>query len=167
MTPSPIIVVGIAEMRVATVGYRLRTAGLGSCIGLTLFDPVLRVAGMAHLMLPKPLEAHQSEQSINRAKYVETGIPDLIELLRKMGAKQSRLVAKMAGGAQMFAGISAQPDRLRIGDRNREACQQMLQKFHIELKAMDVGGDYGRTLELEVDTGRLFVKSFVHGEKEL
>lgn len=163
MRASPVVMVGIAELRVATTGYRIRTTGLGSCIGLTLFDPVSFIGGMVHIMLPA--SDISRDGTLNKAKYADTGIVELIHGMVKMGAKSQRLEAKMAGGAQMFEIGKGGSERLRIGTRNIEECKNMLSKLSIGLKAEDTGGAYGRTIELDVATGRLFIKTVLHGTK--
>ncbi|MBU6145611.1 MAG: chemotaxis protein CheD [Paenibacillaceae bacterium] len=167
MKGAPVIMVGIAELRVAALGYRIRTSGLGSCIGLTLFDPIARIAGLVHVMLPTIVDMVRASEPINRAKYADTGVPDLIEAMKKLGAKQARFEAKMAGGAQMFAVGKNQPERLRIGERNIEACKKVLREQHIRLIAEDTGGIYGRTIEIDAGTGRLMIRSVSHGIKEI
>lgn len=163
MRASPVVMVGIAELRVATTGYRIRTTGLGSCIGLTLFDPVSLIGGMVHIMLP--MSDISRDEALNKAKYANTGVVELIHGMVKMGAKSQRLEAKMAGGAQMFELRKGSSERLRIGTRNIEECKNMLSKLSIGLKAEDTGGAYGRTIELDVATGRLFIKTVLHGTK--
>jgi chemotaxis protein CheD len=158
------IKVGMADMNVARDTGVLKTTGLGSCVGLTLYDSKVKVAGMAHVMLPSSDIA--KEGTLNIAKYADTAIPELIHRMQKLGAAVSRMVAKMAGGAQMFA-FSANHDTMRIGPRNVESCKEQLKKFGIALKAEDTGGNYGRTIELDCETGILVIRSVQHGVKEL
>ncbi|WP_435921225.1 chemotaxis protein CheD [Paenibacillus sp. DYY-L-2] len=159
-----IVKVGMADLNVISGQGLIRTTGLGSCVGVTLFDPVLKVAGLAHVMLPSSEIAR--EGNINIAKYADTAVPELVGRLKEMGASQSRLVAKMAGGSQMFsfAGVG---DSMRIGPRNVESCKAMLSKFGIPLLGEDTGGNYGRTIELDSETGILFIRSVQKDIKEL
>jgi chemotaxis protein CheD len=156
--------VGMADLKVAAEGEVLKTTGLGSCVGLTLFDPTARVAGMAHIMLPS---SEISRESVfNRAKYADTALPDLLESMTERGASKNRMVAKLAGGAQMFV-FAGQSDTMRIGPRNVEACKQMLSELAIPLLAEDTGANYGRTIELDSMTGILTIRSVQYGIKEL
>ncbi|MCM3745987.1 chemotaxis protein CheD [Paenibacillus pasadenensis] len=164
MIQQNVVKVGMADLNVATRGECIRTSGLGSCVGLTLYDPDRKVAGMAHVMLPDSAIAR--EETFNRAKYADTALPLLIEELEKAGAKIGRLLAKMAGGSQMFASLG-KSDSLRIGPRNVESCMQMLDRYGIPLIGEDTGGSHGRTIELDSETGILYVRSVQQGTKEL
>lgn len=151
--------VGMADLKIATEEHALRTFGLGSCVGLALYDKKAQIAGMAHIMLPtSPSVAPQ-----HVAKYVNTAVPRLVSLLLEQGACKARLCAKLAGGAQMFANTAAL-DLIRVGPRNVEATVEALRSLGIPLIASDVGGHYGRTITLECMTGRLWVRSVQHGE---
>jgi chemotaxis protein CheD len=156
--------VAMADLKVVNLTGILKTTGLGSCVGVTLYDPKAKVAGMAHVMLPSSEIA--KEGTLNLSKYADTAIPDMIEKMKTIGAIVSRLEAKMAGGAQMFA-FSSQSDTMRIGPRNVESCKEMLKKFTIPLKAEDTGGSYGRTIEFNCETGILLIRSVQHGIKEM
>lgn len=164
MTNDSLIKVGMADMK--ATGDRngiLRTTGLGSCVGLTLHDPTAGVSGMAHIMLPASEIAR--EKPFNQAKYADTAIPELIRQLTDLGADARRLVAKMAGGAQMFA--FAASEAMRIGPRNVEAVKQQLKHYRIPLIAEDTGSNFGRTIEFYCATGILVVRSVQQGVKEL
>ncbi|MFC4811266.1 chemotaxis protein CheD [Paenibacillus sp. GCM10023250] len=164
MMDENVVKVGMADMKVAAGGAVLKTTGLGSCVGLTLYDERARIAGMAHVMLPSSGIAR--EASINVAKYADTSIPRLIELMRAEGAEPRRFVAKMAGGAQMFA-FSAVNEAARIGPRNVESCKLMLERFGIPLLSEDTGANYGRTIEFNSLNGMLTIRSVQHGVKEI
>lgn len=164
MIQQNLVKVGMADLQVIQGTGILKTAGLGSCIGLTLFDPVSKVAGMAHIMLPDSSFAR--EEPLNVAKYADSAIAELCKQMVRKGASQNRLEAKMAGGAQMFA-FSTQNDLMRIGPRNAEACRNMLQAMNIPLVAEDTGGHYGRTIEINGATGVLVIRSVNQGVKEL
>jgi len=120
---------------------------------------------MAHVMLPS--SAISRDARLNRAKYADTAVPELVRRLVETGARVSRLVAKLAGGAQMFLLASPLADTMRIGPRNVEACKEALQLFHIPIEAEDTGGNYGRTIELDCSTGLVYVRSVQAGEKVL
>jgi chemotaxis protein CheD len=159
-----LIKVGMADLNIAGGGALLKTTGLGSCVGVTLYDPQLKLAGMAHIMLP--LSEIAKEGQLNVAKYADTAIPELIRRLREKGADIKRLVAKMAGGAQMFA-FAGGGDSMRIGPRNVESTKLMLDSFSIPLVAEDTGANYGRTVELDSGTGILMIRSVQLGVKEI
>jgi chemotaxis protein CheD len=156
--------VAMADLKVVHLTGILKTTGLGSCVGITLYDAKAKVAGMAHVMLPSSEIA--KEGTLNIAKYADTAIPHMIEKMKVFGANITRLEAKMAGGAQMFA-FSSQSDTMRIGPRNSECCKEMLNKFAIPLKGEDTGGNYGRTIEFNCETGMLLIRSIQYGIKEL
>lgn len=158
------IKVGMADLNVAKSFGILKTTGLGSCVGVTLYDAITKVAGMAHVMLPSSDIA--KEGSLNIAKYADTAIPEMIRKMEHLGAVISRMEAKLAGGAQMFA-FTSNSDTMRIGPRNVESCKEMLKQFKIPLKAEDTGGNYGRTIEFDCASGILLVRSVQQGVKEL
>ncbi|AGA58200.1 MAG: chemotaxis protein CheD [Thermobacillus sp.] len=158
-----LIKVGMADWKIASSGDVLKTTGLGSCVGLTLYDGAAKIAGMAHIMLPSSEIAR--EEQFNRAKYADTALPDMLQAMIAAGASRRRLVAKLAGGAQMFA--FAGQDTMRIGPRNVETCKMMLESLDIPLVAEDTGANYGRTIELDSTTGVLTIRSIQYGTKEL
>ncbi|CAM2893265.1 chemotaxis protein CheD [Paenibacillus sediminis] len=159
-----IVKVGMADLNVVQNSGIIRTTGLGSCVGVTLYDPALKIGGMAHVMLPSSDIAR--EGTLNIAKYADTAIPALLEQLQKLGANKERIVAKMAGGSQMFT-FAGSGDSMRIGPRNVESCKQKLEQLGIPVLAEDTGGNYGRTIEMDCNTGILFVRSVQMGVKEL
>ncbi|MBW7473275.1 chemotaxis protein CheD [Paenibacillus oenotherae] len=164
MIQQNVVKVGMADLNISSDGGTLRTTGLGSCVGLILFDERNRIAGMAHVMLPTSEIARES--SINLAKYADTAIPELIQRMKQAGAMTSRLTAKMAGGAQMFA-FAMQSEAMRIGPRNVESCKEMLTRFDIPLLGEDTGGNYGRTIEFDSTRGILVIRSVQLGIKEI
>lgn len=158
------IKVGMADLNIAGGGAVLKTTGLGSCVGVTLYDPFLKWAGMAHIMLPDSEIAKEGQ--LNIAKYADTAIPELVRRLRVKGADVKRLVAKMAGGAQMFA-FAGGSDTMRIGPRNVESAKLALQSLSIPLVSEDTGANYGRTVELDSGTGVFVIRSVQFGVKEI
>ncbi|GGD68183.1 chemotaxis protein CheD [Paenibacillus nasutitermitis] len=164
MIQQNVVKVGMADLNIVFDGSTLKTSGLGSCVGLTLFDERAKVAGMAHVMLPTSDIAR--EASINLAKYADTAIPELIARMKQAGAVSARLIAKMAGGAQMFA-FASQNDAMRIGPRNVESCKLVLAKFSIPIHSEDTGGNYGRTIEFDSFSGVLSIRSVQFGIKEI
>ena len=150
-----LIKVGMADFKVSRSPATIISYGLGSCIGVSLYDPQTKIGGLLHIMLP---DSKQSRATDNPAKFADTGIPLMLDEVLKMGASRSRLVAKMAGGAQMFA-FSGENAMLRIGERNVEATKKKLDEFGIRIIAEDTGNSYGRTIEFYPETGELLIKS--------
>lgn len=155
--------VGMADLAAVKSPGALNTLGLGSCVGVALYDPHAKVAGLAHYMLP---DSRQIQNNSNVAKFADTAIAKLISDMERLGAKRANMVAKIAGGAQMFA-FNATNDSLRIGDRNIEAAVKILKQFNIPLKARDVGDNYGRTVEIHADDGRFIIKAVGRGIKTI
>ncbi|MBM7867131.1 chemotaxis protein CheD [Heliobacterium gestii] len=156
-----LIKVGMADLKASKAPDNLMTSGLGSCIGICLYDAVAKVGGLAHIMLPASTQARSSE---NKAKFADTAIPVLLDEMTRLGAVKSRLVAKIAGGAQMFSFPGAS-DVMRIGERNAEAVLQRLKQENIPLLARETGGNFGRTIELDTMTGKLHIRTIDRGEK--
>lgn len=144
----------MADLQIASHRDRLKTLGLGSCVGVVIYDPVHKLGGMAHIMLPSSELAKGAVH--NQAKYVDTAIPELMRLLIQSGAQRRNLISKLAGGAQMFA-LSSGQDQLRIGQRNVEASIITLQNLSIPIIAQQTGGTQGRTIELDCETGDLYL----------
>lgn len=164
MTETVLIKVGMADLNATRAGAVLKTTGLGSCVGVTLYDPQVRAAGMAHVMLPSSEIAREGQ--LNVAKYADTAIPELIRRLIALGADPRRMVAKMAGGAQMFA-FAGGSDSMRIGPRNVESAKLALESARIPLLAEDTGANYGRTVELDSASGIFIIRSVQYGVKEI
>lgn len=156
------IKVGMADLNVCTSPNALTTLGLGSCVGISLYDPIRKIAGLVHVMLPDSTKILNNE---NKAKFADTGIDALIYEMIKIGADRRSMIAKIAGGAQMFA-FSNNNEMMRIGDRNVEATKLKLQQLGICIKAEDTGSNYGRTIEFYPETGMLLIKS-VGKEKKM
>ena len=152
---SNMIRVGMADLKTAVAPNALTTLGLGSCVGVVLYDSYTQIAGMLHLMLPDSTRFSKVE---NKAKYADTGIDKLIEEMVGLGAVEKRIVAKIAGGAEMFA-FSPGNNLLSIGSRNVTAVKEILSKKKIKIIAEDTGSNYGRTIEFYTETGELKIKS--------
>jgi chemotaxis protein CheD len=160
---SELIKVSMADYKTGISPDNLISYGLGSCVGIALYDPVARIGGLAHIMLPNSAQSRSSE---NPAKFADTAIPLVLNELARMGAQTSRLSAKIAGGAQMFSFMNS-TDIMRVGERNVEAVHRVLQQLNVKLVAEDTGGNYGRTVELQLATGKFRVKTINKGEKDL
>ncbi|KEO82955.1 chemotaxis protein CheD [Tumebacillus flagellatus] len=157
-----VIRVGMADLNVADGEDSLRTTGLGSCVGIALYDPQTKITGLAHIMLPTSANPNET----NRAKYANTAVPLLIELMEKKGANRRRMNAKLAGGAQMFT-FAGQSDLMRIGPRNVEAVKEALRLSTIPVVAEDTGGNCGRTIELFSVDGSLVIRTAKQGVSTL
>lgn len=153
------IIVGMADLNVTKFPGALTTLGLGSCVGIALYDSVNKIAGLAHIMLP---DSTQIRNNTNIAKFADSATKKLIMDMCVMGAKREYLKAKIAGGAQMFA-FDTTNESMRIGDRNVEATTKILKMYGIPIIANHTGANYGRTIELYSDDGRLVVKTIGHG----
>ncbi|NLY76981.1 MAG: chemotaxis protein CheD [Tissierellia bacterium] len=154
-----VIKVGMADLKVTKAPGILTTLGLGSCVGIALHDGVNKIAGLAHAMLPSSDEISNNH---NKAKFVDTGIDMLIEKMIMEGANKNHLVAKIAGGSQMFS-FSSNNNILKIGERNVLATRKKLKELGIKIISEDTGGNYGRTIELNSEDGSLMVKTIGHG----
>jgi len=146
------IKVGIAESKVTSEEAVLTTSGLGSCLGVAVFDQAATVAGLVHVMLPSIDEMEGS----NEAKFADSGIRSLVSEMEGLGADRGQMSAKIAGGSNM---LDFSENGSGIGVRNIEMGRQTLEEFGIPVVGEDVGGDHGRSLRLEAMNGDLIVKS--------
>jgi len=149
------IKVGMADMNLCSAPDAITTLGLGSCVGIVLYDATKKLCGMVHVMLP---DSTQIRNNQNLAKFADTGIEALLGELLKMGANRRCITAKIAGGAQMFA-FSTNNDMLRVGERNVEATKRKLAQLGIPILAEDTGLTYGRTIEFYPENGNLIIKA--------
>lgn len=154
------MVVGIADMKMARGEGMLITYALGSCLGICLYDPLIRLAALVHVMLPLNMETNRRSP----LKYADTGIRETLRQMEEQGAMRTRIVAKMAGGARMFD-IQGSGNLGSIGQRNIESAHLILRKEGIRLLREDVGGGTARTLLFDTETGQACVRSF--GKPEL
>lgn len=160
-----VIKVGMADLNATASPGILTTLGLGSCVGIVLYDDKNRIGGMAHIMLPSSRIA--GGDVFNEAKFADTGIVKLLDLMLGMGAKLSNITAKLAGGAQMFSNRNGANDVLKIGQKNVEQTLKILCEKEIRVVSQDTGGNYGRTIELYSETGILLIKTIGHGVKQI
>lgn len=156
------ITIGISDLKVCRVPDVLVTYALGSCVGTCLLDSAAGVGGLSHIMLP------DSAASINGAdtpmRFADTALPMLVREMERMGAQRSRMKAKIAGGAVMFATAS---DKFNIGERNVAAVKAALRELHIPIIAEDTGLDYGRTVFFYPETGIMEIRAAAKGIKQL
>lgn len=156
-----VVKVGIADLNTATGRSLIRTSGLGSCVGVVVYDLVKQIAGLAHVMLPDSSLTKQN--TFNKYKYADTALDELLKELEKLGARKFALKAKVAGGAQMFQ-MANSSEIMRIGPRNVEAVKEKLKSLRIPIVACDVGGSNGRTIEFNPITGKLKIRTVNKGE---
>jgi chemotaxis protein CheD len=155
------IVVGISDMKVSNkVGDVLVTYALGSCIGLSVYDPVVRVGGLLHYMLPdSTLDAGKAKE--NPYMFADTGIPLLFKSCYALGADKKRMIVKVAGGAS----ILDDTNYFRIGQKNITALRKIFWKNNVLIEKEDVGKNHNRTVRLEIAGGKFLVKS-ANGQME-
>lgn len=144
--------VKMAEYAISTSPDVLTTIGLGSCVGVAIYDSFKKIGGLVHIMLP------ENTKGLKPAKYADTGIPYIIEEMEKVGARKRRMKAKIAGGAQMFS-MSGKDSGLRVGARNVKKVKEILKKEKIDLVGEDVGKNYGRTMKFFTKDGKVLITS--------
>jgi chemotaxis protein CheD len=157
------IKVGIADMNTSSAPDKIITVGLGSCIGIAIYDKARALGGLAHIMLP---DSTQFNNVKNPLKFADLAIPLLIDEMEKLGASRRNLKAKIAGGASMF-NFSDKSMIMDIGNRNSEAVKNSLKKYSIPILGEDVGGNKGRTMILNISDGIVQIKTVGMGVKEL
>lgn len=158
-----VVRVGIADMNIVHAPDTIRTSGLGSCVGVVLYDDSKKIAGLLHVMLPD--SSLGRSDSLNAAKFADTGIYSLMEMLKAEGVRPLSLKAKIAGGSQMFQFGSS--DSIRIGPRNVEAVKKELARLSIPIVAEDTGGSSGRTIEFDPMTNALSIRTVNLGTMEI
>ncbi|CAG9619688.1 Chemoreceptor glutamine deamidase CheD [Sutcliffiella rhizosphaerae] len=156
-----IVKVGIAECKIVKTPQFIRTSGLGSCVGVVIYDTTTKIAGMVHVMLPDSSLARTS--SFNFYKYADTGVMQLVHDLQKLGVITLNMRAKIAGGSQMFSFTNGSSDIMRIGPRNVEAVKETLEELQIPIVSSDYGGNNGRTIEFNPNNGILMIKTVNKG----
>ena len=153
------LTIGIADMKMAKGEGMLVTYALGSCIGICLYDPLIKLGALIHIMLPLNMETGRK----NTMKYADTGIRETLKQMETKGASRARITAKIAGGAKMFEDSSGSLGN--IGQRNIDSVHLNLKKEGIRLLKEDVGGSVARTLLFDVSSGLGCVRCY--GRQEL
>jgi chemotaxis protein CheD len=158
---SNMVTIGISDMKIVKSTDALVTYALGSCVGICLYDSIMKIGGLGHIMLPVYPENNPKE---NKYRFADTCIPEMVNDMVRLGCNPKRIMAKIAGGAKMFdvAGDSAFGS---IGARNVIAVKSCLQSFKIPIYAEDTGLNYGRTVYFYTEDGTMVVKSFSYGTK--
>jgi len=154
--------VGIGDMKISRGNGRIITYALGSCIGISFYDPMSHLGALLHIMLPARFNADDQ----NVFKYADSGIQETLRKLAAFGMVRSRMIVKIAGGAKMFE-ISGNSNFGNIGERNAASVKQELMRAGLRIKAEDVGGTYARTMWIDLGTGDVTIKTFGRPEKHL
>ncbi len=157
---SEIIKVGMADLKTCVSPDGVTTLGLGSCVGIALVDPVTKIGGLAHIMLPDSKAIRNAGQNV--AKFADTGIEELVKQMVKLGADKTRMVAKIAGGAAMFMTNCA--DTIQVGQRNVDATEKKLKELGIPLLAQHTGENFGRTVTFYPETGEFHIRAVGRSE---
>jgi len=155
-----VYLVGIGQMCVAHSPARLVCLGLGSCVAIALWDKSSKIGGMAHVMLPNEMCAPKRLIANPAGKFGTTAVKGLVREMKEEGANVYTMVAKIAGGANMFKDVSS--SMKDIGLKNADAVKCSLEEGRIKVVGEDVGGSQGRTVDLDTSTGRLHIKT-IHG----
>lgn len=150
---SDIIRVGIADMNICRAPDKITTIGLGSCVGVVIYDNTSNLAGLLHIMLPDSTKIKQNQ---NKYKFADSGIDEMVKQLESKGMSRGNMCAKIAGGAKMFE-FSNTSTMGSIGDKNVEAVREKLRLLGIKIKSEDVGANYGRTIVFDPETKELQV----------
>lgn len=158
------IKVGMADLKVCKFPDNLTTIGLGSCIGIAMYDPITKITGLAHIMLP---DSTTMKNNSNIAKFADTGIPELYNQMIALGAQKGRMWAKIAGGAKMFDLGGSSTSAINVGERNAQASINAIRKLGIPLIGQDTGLNYGRTVEIYSENGNYLIKSVGKPQKTI
>lgn len=151
--------VKIADYKISSFPGILVSFGLGSCVGISLYDFETKIGGLAHILLPSTSSFKDGEHD---GKYADRAVRAMFQTMIAEGCIKERIVAKVAGGAAMFQNINVNDQKL-VGERNVEAVTRQLELLGIEMAASDTGGSHGRTIELNLENGEMSIKSLRHG----
>ncbi|MFW6113336.1 MAG: chemotaxis protein CheD [Actinomycetota bacterium] len=172
MEDESVVNIGVAEYYVTHNPHVLASFGLGSCVGVALYDSRKRIGGMAHVMLP---DSTAMNRKGGAGRCADTAIAAMVEEMERLGSRRRDIKAKVAGGACMFHIPGALNPRnvpgpslgMQIGERNVEAVRKVLKELNVPLLAEDTGGDYGRTMRFNISNGDVTISSIKHGVKSL
>ena len=158
-----VLIVGISDYKLERNPNVIATYALGSCVGICLYDKFAKVGGLSHIMLPE--SSMFSRNEINRMKFADTAVVDLVQALIRIGADRKRLTAKIAGGAKMFEVQPGSPMGT-IGERNINSVKNILYSLKIPIIGEDTGLNYGRTVYFDLETGIMKVQVLSRNIKE-
>lgn len=153
--------VKMADLVVSKAPNILSTLGLGSCLGITLYDPIKKIGGLAHIMLP---DINAVKIRTNKAKFVNTAIEEMLQEMLDLGAGKKNIEAKIIGGAHMFGFVKSNV-LLNVGERNVSKAREELDRAGIRIVAEDVGLDYGRSVFFHLADGSVKIATIAHGDK--
>jgi chemotaxis protein CheD len=157
------LIVGISDIKISNnLSDTIVTYALGSCIGIAVFDPIARVGGMLHYMLPDSTLDEKKARD-NPAMFADTGIPSLFKACYSLGAEKKRMIVKVAGGASILDDTNF----FRIGQKNIMAMRKIFWKNNVMIATEDTGANHNRTVRLEMATGKTYVKTSGGEMKEL
>lgn len=146
--------VGMSEIAVSKSPDLLVTLGLGSCVGVCIYDFYIKIGGMAHIMLP---DSSTTNEVTNNGKFADTAIPALVSQMEEKGSLKSRMVVKIAGGAQMFS-FAGMNNKMLIGPRNVAAVEDSLNALGLRISGKSVGGNLGRSIFMDLSSGVVKVR---------
>ncbi|MBI5715595.1 MAG: chemotaxis protein CheD [Chloroflexi bacterium] len=156
------IAVGLGEVKISTDPEAVLVAyGLGSCLGIGMYDSAARIGGMLHAVLPQ-----RTNGDTNLSKYVDTGVPEMVKKMLAAGARREHLMVRVAGGANMLLNVTF-AKTLNIGERNVAAAQEVFTRAGLNVLGQEVGGSTGRTVRLYVADGRMTVRMMGGREREV
>ena len=145
-------VVGVGDMKIGKGGDLLVTHALGSCLGLVVYDPMAKVGGLLHAMLPLS-KINPDKAEVNPFMFVDLGVPTLFREIYNLGGRKERLMVKAAGCGRPLG----ENESFRIGERNYTVLRKLLWKNNILLESEDIGGTHSRTMHFHVTTGRIII----------
>jgi chemotaxis protein CheD len=154
-TTEQVRTVEVAQFHVGQAPEQMKTLALGSCLGIVLYDPTSRIGALAHAMHPR---RERVKNNANRAKFVDSVIPILVDRMARRGARRERIVAKLFGGARMFESYAGCAGVIQIGDENIAAAREELRARGIPIAGECVGGTSGRTIVFDLTTGAVAVR---------
>lgn len=157
------IEVRMGDMQIASAPSRLVTRALGSCLGITLYNSARKLGAMAHPMLP---DIDKARMKANPHRYVNSVIRKMLEDLEKLGIPKNNLTAKLFGGAHMFSFITAD-SILNVGEKNIAMAKAVFEESAVKITAQEIGGTFGRTIELNLENGKVLVDTISWGRKEI
>jgi len=157
------LIVGISDIKISkSTNDVIITYALGSCIGIAVYDPIAKVGGLLHYMLPdSSLDERKAKE--NPAMFADTGIPSLFKACYALGAEKKRMIVKVAGGASILDDTNF----FRIGQKNIMAMRKIFWKNNVMITTEDTGANHNRTVRLEIATGKIFVRTSGGAMKEL
>lgn len=157
------IQIGMAEMKIAKAPEKLASLGLGSCVAICAYDKIIKVGGLAHIMLP---DSSISGKPVNAAKFADTAVPVLLKEMQRLGAVVIRTKIIIVGGAHMF-GFKGEDPYMDIGSRNVKSVEESCGLAGVGITARNVGGNFGRSVLFDLNTGKVKVRTVNQGIMEL